>query len=92
MSKLSTEINPIVRYNGDLYECPLCRHTISIWERIVYSDGVQVSASKVAMCDNEDKIGPIDSCPLSFPPEDFYKATIREAVDTWNDFYEALSK
>ena len=51
---------------------------------------------QVVMCTFGDSIGPqndelSNGCPLYFPSMEAYRATIREAVQYWNEFAKALT-
>ena len=75
-----------------LHECPVCGADAELWQ---YSKSETAPTNKVVMCSNGDKFGPQDGianegCLLFMPPEDFYKATIREAVKYWHDYAKAL--
>lgn len=73
--------------------CPCCACTPEIWQFQKEKDG---PASKAVMCSNGAAFGPQDGivnegCLLNMPPDDFYKATIREAVKYWNEYAKALT-
>lgn len=72
--------------------CPCCGSTPSLWQYIENDE----SASKAVMCDNGTAFGPQsgltdEGCPLNMPPQGFYRATIREAVNYWNEYAKALT-
>lgn len=73
--------------------CPVCGSDATLWQYISEEDG---NAQKVVMCAHGDAIGPQDAgvlwgCLLYMPPNDFYAATIREAISHWNEFAKALN-
>ena len=75
-----------------LRECPVCGADAELWQ---YSRSETAPTNKAVMCSNGERFGPQDDpgddgCLLYMPPEDFYKATIREAVAFWNDYARAL--
>lgn len=75
-----------------LHECPVCGADPELWQ---YSKSETAPTNKLGMCSNGEKFGPQDGianegCLLFMPPDDFYKATIREAVKYWNDYAKAL--
>ena len=75
-----------------LLPCPCCGAAAELWR---YAASGTAPSTPVAMCTNGDKIGPQDGlagegCVLYMPPDNFYRATIREAVKYWNDFAKAL--
>lgn len=74
--------------------CPVCAADAELWQ---FSKSDTSPTSKAGMCQNGDKIGPQDGiagagCLLFMPPDEFYKATIREAVKYWNDYAQALGQ
>ncbi len=78
-----------------LLPCPCCGAESQIWQ---YAKSADSPATKTVMCSNGDAIGPQESlaglqdsgCLLYMPPDDFYRATIREAVKYWNEYAKAL--
>lgn len=75
-----------------LHECPVCGADAELWQ---YSRSETAPTNKAVMCSNGERFGPQDAmaddgCLLNMPPDDFYKATIREAVAFWNDYARAL--
>ena len=78
-----------------LLPCPCCGADAQIWQ---YAESAASPATKTVMCSNGDAIGPQGSlaglqdsgCLLYMPPDDFYRATIREAVKYWNEYAKAL--
>lgn len=75
-----------------LERCPVCGAAAELWQ---YSESDAAPTSKAGMCSRSDAIGPrdefvSDGCLLLMPPQDFYRATIREAVAYWNAFAAAL--
>lgn len=74
--------------------CPVCASAGELWQFSKSDDG---PASKTVMCENGTAFGPqegavTEGCLLFMPPDDFYRATIREAVKYWNDYAVALGK
>jgi len=72
--------------------CPVCGSQSELWR---YSESKDSPSNPVVMCTHTDKIGPQDSlltggCFMSNPTDDFYKATIREAIEYWNSYAKAL--
>lgn len=72
--------------------CPVCAADPEVWQYIAKEGDV---AQKVVMCSHDDEIGPYDAlagggCPLYMPPQSFYRPTIREAVNFWNEYGKAL--
>lgn len=72
--------------------CPCCSSDVELFQ---YIDDAG-DATKVVMCSHGDAIGPQsgavrDGCPLYMPNNNFYRATIREAVKYWNEFAKALT-
>lgn len=77
-----------------LRPCPVCASDAELWQ---FSKSDTAPTSKVGMCSNGDSFGPQDGianegCLLFMPPQEFYKATIREAVKYWNDYADALER
>jgi hypothetical protein len=76
-----------------LHRCPVCSSEAALWQ---YSTSPTNPTTKSVMCTNGDKIGPQDGiknegCLLYMPPDNFYRATIRDAVRYWNEFAAALT-
>ncbi len=75
-----------------LARCPVCGAPAELWQ---FSLSPTDPTSKAGMCSRGEPIGPreefiSDGCLLLMPPQDFYRATIREAVAYWNNFAAAL--
>ena len=75
-----------------LLPCPCCGMDAKLWR---YAKSETDSSTPVVMCENGDKLGPQDGhanegCLLYMPPDNFYRATIREAVRYWNEYADAL--
>ena len=75
-----------------LEPCPCCGSNPRVWQYV--DDGGD--ATQVVMCSFGDPIGPqndelSNGCPLYFPSMEAYRATIREAVQYWNEFAKALT-
>ncbi len=73
--------------------CPCCGSAAQLWQ---YSESATAPTSKVICCENGEKFGPQDGmanegCLLYMPPENFYRATIREAMKFWNEYAKALT-
>ena len=73
--------------------CPCCGSAVQLWQ---YSESATAPTSKAICCANGDKFGPQDGmanegCLLYMPPENFYRATIREAMKFWNEYAKALT-
>ena len=66
-----------IETNSNLTPCPLCGSTAELWER---DQGGHFQ--KAVMCSragDDDE----DDCMLYLPPEPFYSATKREAIEYW---------
>lgn len=75
-----------------LLPCPCCGMDAQLWR---YAKSETDPSTPVVMCENGDKFGPQDGmanegCLLYMPPDNFYRATIREAVKYWNEYANAL--
>jgi hypothetical protein len=75
-----------------LLPCPCCGMSAQLWR---YAKSGIDPSTLVAMCSNGDKFGPQDGainegCLLYMPPDNFYRATIRDAVKYWNEYASAL--
>lgn len=79
-----------------LAPCPCCGATPELWQ---YSKTADSPSTKTVMCSNHDPIGPqcssggfvTEGCVLYMPPDDFYRPTIREAIQYWNEYAAALT-
>jgi hypothetical protein len=76
-----------------LEPCPVCG---SQAELLQHSESETAPTRKVVWCSNYDGFGPQDrevyeGCLLFMPPHEFYKATIHEAVQYWNEYALALT-
>lgn len=74
--------------------CPVCASKAELW---MFSKSETDITSKLVMCTNGEAFGPQqgsanEGCLLYMPPQEFYKATIREAVKFWNEYAKALGK
>lgn len=74
--------------------CPLCGNDAHVWE---FSETPADIVQRVVMCERGDDIGPRsglvwNGCLLYMPPQDFYKATGRDAVRYWNEYARATAK
>jgi hypothetical protein len=72
--------------------CPVCAADAELWQ---YSVSETAPTTKVVMCSHGDDLGPRDAlafsgCLLYMPPNDFYKATARDAVKFWNEFAKTV--
>lgn len=75
-----------------LEPCPVCGSKPELWQ---YSEDETSPVTKLVACSMGEPIGPQDGvvfagCPLYMPPNNFYRATIREAVKFWNEMASAL--
>lgn len=75
-----------------LRPCPACGADAELWQ---YSKSETSPTNKIGMCSNGTAIGPQqglvhEGCLLFMPPDEFYQATIREAVKFWNEYARAL--
>ena len=73
--------------------CPVCGSEPALWQ---YSTSLDAPTTKAVMCSHNENIGPQDGlknegCLLYMAPDDFYRATAREAIRYWNDFAKALT-
>ena len=73
--------------------CPCCGSEASLFR---YSEIENGPTQVVVMCSNGDPIGQQEGivyagCPLYMPNNDFYCATVREAVRYWNNYAKALN-
>ena len=77
---------------AQLEPCPVCG---SAAELLQHSESEAAPTRKAVWCTNGDGFGPQDrevyeGCLLYMPPHEFYKATIHEAVQYWNEYASAL--
>lgn len=74
-----------------LEPCPLCDGPAVLWR---HSETAESPTTVAVMCEHGDPIGPqsnlFSGCLLFMPNDDFFRATMREAVAYWNDFANAL--
>ena len=75
-----------------LEACPVCGSTACVYQYQKEEDG---PAQKLICCSNGEAFGPqiaapTEGCLLYMPPDDFYRATIREAAKYWNEYAKAL--
>lgn len=82
------------RIEGEgIRRCPCCGSPAELWQ---YSTSPTSPTNKVVMCSNNLAVieTPNDlltaDCPMFMPPQLFYKATAREAIDFWVRYGEAL--
>lgn len=73
--------------------CPVCGAKPGLWR---YSESPTSATTKAVMCSTGETIGPQDGianegCLLYMPPDNFYRATEREAVKYWNEFAKAIT-
>lgn len=78
---------------GHIEPCPLCASHVELWQR---SDSPDAPTHKAVCCTNNEPIGKQtglmnEGCVFYMPPEDFYRATIREAISYWNDYAKAIT-
>lgn len=77
------EIFKPVACTTPLNACTFCGWPAELYSR---SNADGTFSEKAVMCSNfgdDDPTG--NACPLHLPPEDFYHATKREAVEYWNE-------
>ena len=75
-----------------LEPCPICGSAVELWQ---YAETETSPTTKSVMCSNGERFGPQDGlvnegCLLFMPPDNFYRATTREAVKYWNEYAKAL--
>lgn len=75
-------------------KCPICNSRAEVWQ---YSAKPDSQLLRVVMCTNGEAFGPqirdgaaMGGCILYMPPDDFYRARTKEAVQYWNEYAEAL--
>lgn len=76
-----------------LESCPVCGSDAELMQ---HSESDTAPTRRVVWCTNGDGFGPQDrevfeGCLLCLPPHEFYKATIHEAVQYWNEYAQALT-
>lgn len=79
----SGELFKPVACTTPLNPCTFCGWPAELYQR---TNAEGTYSQKAVMCSNfggDDPTG--DACPLHLPPEDFYHATKREAVEYWNE-------
>lgn len=79
----TNEIFKPVACTTPLNSCTFCGWPAELYSR---SNADGTFSEKAVMCSNfgdDDPTG--NACPLHLPPEDFYHATKREAVEYWNE-------
>lgn len=77
------EIFKPVACTTPLNPCTFCGWPAELFSR---SNADGTFSEKAVMCSNfgdDDPTG--NACPLHLPPEDFYHATKREAIEYWNE-------
>ena len=72
--------------------CAVCGGPASVWR---YTKEPGDPFTVAVMCDQGERIGPQsgitnEGCPLYMPPDDFYRATCREAIAFWDEFSVSL--
>lgn len=83
---------PVMPAPEAIAACPVCGAEAAAWS---YSATPAAPMQRVVMCSNGEAFGPQEGfanegCLLYMPPDDFYKATIREAARFWNEYAAAL--
>lgn len=81
-----------VPHESHLERCPVCGSDAELWQ---YSESMESVARKFVRCTHYDGFGPqyreaYEACLLFMPPREFYKATMHEAVNYWNEYALAL--
>lgn len=66
-------------YDDQLHNCPFCGSKAELWEYSISGDYFQ----KVAVCSKSED-DDTEECPMYMPPDGFYKATKKEAIEVWN--------
>lgn len=79
---------------GAILPCPVCGSRAQVWQ---FAENEYDPVQRVVMCENGEAFGPQDGltnegCLLFMPPDQFYRATAREAVNYWNQYAVALIK
>lgn len=77
-----------------LSACPVCGAKAELWR---YSETNDSPTSTAVTCSNGEEFLPQDGlanegCLLYMPPENFYRATIREAMKYWEAYVKALEE
>lgn len=93
MTEKAWEMYKKLEDHPTLERCPVCASAAELWR---YSKSETAPSTPVAMCSNGEAFGPQDGianegCLLFMPPDEFYKATIREAVKYWNEYAKVLT-
>lgn len=94
IAKMHDDYKPLDTPHGlTLERCPVCGSEGALWQ---YSTSPTAPTTKAVMCGHGDAIGPQDGvknegCLLYMPPDNFYRATIKDAVRHWNEFAKALT-
>lgn len=75
-----------------LEPCPVCGSEAELWQ---HSESMESLTRKFVRCTNYDGFGPqahevFEGCLLCMPPHEFYKPTVHEAVNYWNEYALAL--
>lgn len=86
------EIYKPIEAPAEIEPCACCGGTGELYQ---FSETETSPVNRVVMCTTSETIGPRDAltsegCLLYMPPDDFYRATGREAVKYWNEFQKAL--
>ncbi len=82
-----------IPHESHLELCPVCGSVAELWQ---HSESMESATRKFVRCTNYDGFGPqyreaYEGCLLCMPTSEFYKATIHEAVNYWNEYALALT-
>jgi hypothetical protein len=82
----------VTGHGKQIAPCPVCSAAGEVWR---YSESPSSPTATAVMCARGEAFGPQEpgvheGCVLFMPPQEFYKATIREAVNYWNEYAEAV--
>jgi hypothetical protein len=89
-----TESNEFpIPHESHLEACPVCGSDAELWQ---FSKSLDSPTTKFVRCANYGGFGPQDrdvseGCLLFMPPREFYKATMHEAAQYWNEYALALT-
>ena len=83
----------VIPHESHLALCAVCGSVAELWQ---HSESMKSATSKFVRCTNYDGFGPqyreaYEGCLLCMPTSEFYKATIHEAVNYWNEYALALT-
>ena len=81
MSATDFELYTEIEWTGvKIKECPFCGSAGQLYQ---YKAGPNVY-QKVVMCTNDGGDDENGECPMYMPPDGFYRATKKEAIEKWN--------